>query len=334
MNLLNATNVWQADNLPDGLSINNGVISGVPTTRGTYNVPVTVSNALGSSTSNITIIVKRSDDCKILVNGVETEQITPAELVASIQDGTAQTKYNCTNTQITVPFTHPLNGTVSEVALNFCAFKTFTLQDASTKTGLILQFATPLWKGFAPFSTNGFNRWRYSQLREWLNSDTLIWFIPSYANDVLTAHEGSYTDNGVKGFLCCFPSTLREAILSVKVTTEAFFDDYNNDPAIDDPDYIDGRDADVTYDKVFLPSLSEMGLVNDSFEGTAWTFYSSLNANSPIFTDMNSDSCSLVTRSAYLEGTDKIYSVSSNLTPAISNVYSTDAATAPAFVLG
>lgn len=328
MNLLHSDNVWQAENLPDGLTLVDGVISGTPATRGTYTVPVTVSNALGSSTSNITINVKRSDDCKILVNGVETTATSPGELQAIIQDGTAQNTYNCANTQLIIPFSHPLTGAVSEIALNFCAFKTVTLQDGTTKTGLILQFATPLWRGFAPYGTNGFNRWRYSQLRKWLNSESLLWFVSSYATDTLTAHEGSYTDNGVKGFLYCLPSTLREAIQPIKVTTEALFDDNNTDPAVDDPDYIDGRDADITYDKVFLPSLSEMGLVNDTFEGTAWT------SCTKHFTDMDGASCLLLTRSAKVDGTDKVYCVDSTLASVISNVYNANSAVVPAFVIG
>ena len=335
MNLLNLHNVWQAQNLPDGLILKDGVISGTPTTRGSYNVPVSVTNELGTSTANITINVKYSDDCDIYVSGVKTESLRISELLASIQDGTAQSKYNCANTQMLIPFTHPKTGASIDIFLNFCGFKTFTLQNNSTKTVLILQFASPLWKGFAPFGTNSFNRWKYSQLRKWLNSDLLLWFASSYTNDVLTPHEGSYTDAGVKGFLSCLPSGLAELLLPVKVTTQAFFDDNNTDTAIDDPDYIDGLDADITYDKVFIPSLSEMGISagnnenypEDNFEGTAWTRYSS-------FTDMNGDTCVLTTRSAVINGTDKIITVNSSLQPSISDVYNANVGTAPAFVIG
>ena len=335
MNLLNLHNVWQASNLPDGLSLNDGVISGVPTTRGQYTVPVTVTNELGTSTTNITINVKHSEDIDIYVNGTKSETLLLSELQSSIQDGTAQSKYNCANTQMLIPFTHPKTGASIDVLLNFCGFKTFTLQDGTTKTGLILQFASPLWKGFAPFGTNGFNRWKYSQLRKWLNSNLLLWFSSSYTADVLTLHEGRYTDNGVKGFLACLPSALADMLLSVKVTTQAFFDDYNEDTAIDDPDYIDGLDADVTYDKVFIPSLSEMGISaggnesypEDDFEGTAWTRHSGFN-------DMNGDSCVLNTRSAAINGTDKIITVDNSLQPSISDVYNANAGTAPVFILG
>ena len=343
MNLINTNFVWQAQNLPDGLTLKDGVISGNPKVRGVFDVPVTISNSLGSSTKNIRIKARYRDDVIIMKDGQEFETITPSELIEAIQDGTAQSKYNCTTTQMLIPFTHPLSGDVIDnVPLNFCSFRTITLQDGTTKTGLILQFAHTLWKGFAPFGTNGFNRWKYSQIRKWLNSSGNEWFAPSYANDILTSHQGSYTDDGVKGFLSCLPYALREALLPVKVLTQAFFDDYNEDSAIDDPDYIDGFDADVTYDRVFIPSLSEMGISSngldyfpdDAFEGVAWEFYSSLANGEAICKDFNEVSCSLISRSAYLNGTDKVLYINSSLEPSTGNVYNSDSAAAPAFVIG
>ena len=336
MNLLNLHNVWQAQNLPDGLTLEDGEISGTPKTSGSYTVPITVTNELGTSTKNINIRVKGKDAVTIMQNGAVLETTTFTALKESIQDGTAQSKYNCTNTQMLIDLAHPLTGSfILDIPINFCDFRTVTLQDGTTKTGLILQFASPLWKGFAPFGTNSFNRWKYSQLRKWLNASGSDWFTSSYTADVLTLHAGSYTDAGVKGFLSCLPSGLAELLLPVKVTTQAFFDDYNTDTAIDDPDYIDGLDADITYDKVFIPSLSEMGISagnnenypEDDFEGTAWTRFSG-------FTDMNGDTCVLNTRSAVINGTDKIITVNSLLQPSISDVYNANAGTTPAFVIG
>ncbi|MBQ3457229.1 MAG: putative Ig domain-containing protein [Synergistaceae bacterium] len=336
MNLLNLHNVWQASNLPDGLTLEDGEISGTPTTSGSYTVPITVINELGTSTKNINIRVKGKDVVTIMQNGAVLETTTFTALQASIQDGTAQSKYNCTNTQMLIDLVHPKTGSfILDVPVNFCDFRTVTLQDGTTKTGLILQFANPLWKGFAPFGTNSFNRWKYSQLRKWLNASGSDWFTSSYTADVLTLHAGSYTDAGVKGFLACLPSALADMLLTIKVTTQAFFDDNNTDTAIDDPDYINGFDADVTYDKVFIPSLSEMGISagnnenypEDDFEGTAWTRHSG-------FTDMNGDPCVLNTRSAVINGTDKIITVDSTLQPIVSDVYNANTATAPTFVLG
>ena len=343
MNLLDSNNVWQADNLPDGLSFNDGVISGKPTARGTYTVPVTVSNELGTSTKNIVIKCKRRADITIMKNGAELEQITIPELVASIQDGTAQSKYNCTSTQMLISLAHPLTGAVIDnVALNFCSFRTVTLQDGSTKTGLILQFAQTLWKGFAPFGTNNFNRWKYSQLRKWLNASGSDWFTSSYTADILNPHAGSYTDSGILGFLSCIPASLAEVLLPVKVVTQAFFDDSNEDTAIDDPDYIDGIDADITYDKIFIPSISEMAINSDGnqyfpeagFGGAAWDYYSALSSGSEISKDLDNRTCSIITRSAYLNGTSQILYANNNLQISAGNVYNADSAPAPAFVIG
>lgn len=344
MNLLNHNNVWQAQNLPDGFSFDNGVISGTPTTRANYSVPVTVSNSLGSSSKNILIRAKYRDDVTILQNGsvLETETIRLPALIASIQDGTAQSKYNCTTTQMLIDIIHPITGAVIlDVPLNFCSFRTVTLEDSSAKTGLILQFARTLWKGLAPFSTNGFNRWKYSQLRKWLNASGSGWFTSSYTADILTPHEDSYTDAKAVGFLSCLPSALADALVPIKVITQAFFDDNNEDSAIDDPDYVDSHDADITYDKVFVPSLSEMAIStgnnenfpDSNFEGTAWEYYSALSSGAAIAQDLNSNSCSIITRSAVINGTTQTICVNSSLQPFVSVPYNSEASPAPAFVI-
>ena len=111
MRILNPSFNWQAQNLPDGLSIHNGVISGTPTTLDSFSVPVTVSNSLGTSSKNISIIVRNrpgSQKFSILQNGVEIEKVSIPELQAMVQNGTAQEKYNCNNTQIVLPITLPV----------------------------------------------------------------------------------------------------------------------------------------------------------------------------------------------------------------------------------
>jgi len=343
MNLLDTNLVWQVGDLPDGLSFKNGVFFGKPNARGVYDIPVTVSNGLGTCTKNIRIKCRYKADVTIMKDGAELETIKIPDLITSIQNGTAQSKYNCTTTQMLIPLLHPLTGAlIDNVALNFCSFRTVTLQNGTTKTGLILQFARTLWKGFAPFGTNSFNRWKYSQLRKWLNASGADWFSSSYTADILTPHEGSYTDSRVKGFMSCIPSSLAEAILPVKIVTQAFFDDGNEDSAIDDPEYIDELDADITYDKIFIPSISEMNINAGSnedfpvagFEGAVWEYYSALSSGVEIAKDLDGQSCSIVTRSAHLDGTSQILYAGSNLQASIGNVYNPDSAPAPAFVIG
>ena len=339
MKLIDTDNLWQAQNLPDGLFLKDGVILGNPKSRGTFDVPVTVSNSLGNSTKTIRIKCRYTDDVNIIQGGEELEIIRIPKLQASIQNGTAQSKYNCSNTQMLIPFTHPLTGEVFDIALNFCSFRNATLQDGTVKAGLILQFANPLWIGAVPFTTNNFNRWKYSQLRKWLNSRGDNWFTSSYNADVLSG-SALYAQNGVKGFLSCIPDALYRALQPVKIVTQAFFDDFNDDTAIDDPDYIDGYDADITFDKIFLPSMSEMNAIssgNDdnfptsSLEGTAWEFFS--QPRSDTFNDWEGNTCSLISRSAYLDGTTDIIYVNSSRQAVTGNTALSNSAPAPAFFL-
>ena len=346
MNFLNPTNVWQAQNLPDGLSFSNGVISGIPTTTGSFSVPVTVSNPLGSDSKNISILVKYrpgTQKFSILQDGTEVAKLTIPELQAMVQDGTAQSRFNCTNTQIVLPIVTPelkflsydeSNNTLyhvfrpsstEDVAMNFCSFRDVTLQDGSTRPGLVLQFSKTLWNQFAPFDTGDsadakpFNRWKYSTLRQWLNSEGLNWFTPAYDGDALVTlqelleHEYSddlnnnerrdrallqivkksahsnYADDNIQGFLDLLPDDLHSILQPIKVVTQAFFDENNTNTSIDDPEDIDGYDADITYDKVFIPSLKEMflgftnpywesvetmqAIAQEGVEGEPWEFF-------------------------------------------------------------
>lgn len=326
MNFFDYDSVWRAENLPDGLTLKNGIISGTPTTAGTYSVPITVANSLGSDTKNITIIVKGRNDCSILVDGVLSETLSPAQLQASVLDGTAQSRYNCSQSQMIIPVADPRTGTFFDCTLNFVGFRNVALQDGTAKSGLILQFAHPLWRGFAPFDSNGFNRWKYSNLRQWLNSSGSDWFSKAYDSDALTPRAGTYSDSRVVGFLDCLPPGIVELLQPVKIVTLAFFDDENNDASIDDPEDLDRYDGDITYDKVFIPSLSEMNVsVDDDFEGTAWTVR-------PSSLDLDNNECLMLTRSALTTGKNKVIALS-NFSTVEADTFGTLLAPAPAFVI-
>ena len=88
----------------------------------------------------------------------------------------------------------------------------------------------------------GWNRWKTSALRQYLNSDQPKgkWWTPQDDWDV--APDQLATKDG---FLRGLPENMLRAIKTVKVVT------YTN--AVQD-----GGEADVTYDKVFLPSLEQM----------------------------------------------------------------------------
>lgn len=88
----------------------------------------------------------------------------------------------------------------------------------------------------------GWNRWKTSGLRQYLNSDQPKgkWWTPQDDWDV--APDQLATKDG---FLRGLPENMLRAIKTVKVVT------YTNTVQ-------DGGEADVTYDKVFLPSLEQM----------------------------------------------------------------------------
>lgn len=88
----------------------------------------------------------------------------------------------------------------------------------------------------------GHNRWSTSAVRQYLNSDQLKgkWWTPQDDWDV--APDQLATKDG---FLRGLPEDMLRAIKTVKVVT------YTNTVQ-------DGGEADITYDKVFLPSLEQM----------------------------------------------------------------------------
>ena len=130
-------------------------------------------------------------------------------------------------------------------------------------------------------------------LRNWLNSSGPLWFSKTYSEQATPEYLQSVNEvnewSGVymtypesTGFLDFLPDDLLDILQPIKVQTQAFFDD-NNSFGTDEPDYIDGEDVDVTYDKIFIPSLEEMninvGLTNFpaiGIEGSAWQYYKNL----------------------------------------------------------
>ena len=324
---------WSANNLPAGLKLKNGVISGQPTAEtGIYTIPFSVVTPWGKDTKNITINVREKLKFAIYQNGAKLEDISLNELITSISNGTAQEKYNCTNTQLMIPFITPAlkyeyntassidirPSQIDTVALNFCSFRNVTLEDGTVKPALILQFDKRLWANFCCFDTGDStgdpdgesghyeidpdwvdgnsvtNRWRYSNLRQWLNSAGTNWFSPAYDTDIFLTYDQLITYTSLMrnpdsiGFLSCLPEDLLECIQPIKIQTQAFFNEDNFDESIEEPDIIDNVYVDITYDKIFIPSLEEMNVkpsdtdgyyngkkiyANDGIEGTAWEYY-------------------------------------------------------------
>jgi hypothetical protein len=108
---------------------------------------------------------------------------------------------------------------------------------------------------------DGNNHWSVSNIRQWLNSEAAAgeWFTAQHEYDEAptvdnTWNDGEYADE--PGFLAGFSTEIKQHFADIKNTT-----------AIPDAD---GGGWDITVDKVFLPSYTEMGYgLNDgTFEGS------------------------------------------------------------------
>lgn len=91
----------------------------------------------------------------------------------------------------------------------------------------------------------GWNRWKTSALRQYLNSDKKKgeWWTAQDEWDIAPDQLSKYD-----GFLCGMPKEMLDAMKTVKVST------YTNTVQ-------NGGEDDITYDKVFLPSLKEIHCV-------------------------------------------------------------------------
>lgn len=96
----------------------------------------------------------------------------------------------------------------------------------------------------------GWNRWKTSALRQYLNSEQAKgkWWTPQDEWDI--APDQLATKDG---FLCGMPADMLKVLKTVKVVT------YANTVQ-------DGGEADITYDRVFLPSLEQL-FINPQIAG-------------------------------------------------------------------
>ena len=87
--------VWEATNLPSGLTINasTGVISGTPTVQpGTYTATIKVTTNYGTDTKTITINIAIPESWKPIID--------PGQVVEATADE-AMTAYTVTGTNVT-----------------------------------------------------------------------------------------------------------------------------------------------------------------------------------------------------------------------------------------
>lgn len=111
----------------------------------------------------------------------------------------------------------------------------------------------------------GNNRWKYSAVRQYLNSDANAgeWFTPQTVFDRAPDYAATK-----KGWLAGTPEEFRQILTSVKVLTAI---PTANETA-GEPKY------DVTYDKIFLPSLNEHYISpQDDGEGAPFEYWKEIN---------------------------------------------------------
>lgn len=135
----------------------------------------------------------------------------------------------------------------------------------------------------------GYNRWSQSAIRQWLNSAAPCrvlgdeenypgWWSPQNEFDCIPSQAITYTNTyadpvatntGKPGFLSGYDADFINAMRPVKVATAK-------------NTLTDGGATEYTYDKVFLPSLTQMNIQPQAAEGTIWDYYKQLFAANPV----------------------------------------------------
>lgn len=121
------------------------------------------------------------------------------------------------------------------------------------------------------YRSYGEDRWARSFIRQCLNSSGTGWWTAQTEYDVCAS-------SSRKGFMTYMPQEMVESLHSIKKTTAL-------NASIS---AIEGKDVDVTYDKFWLASASEMNLdvsgrVNLYLEGSPWQYYKNLfNSDTPV----------------------------------------------------
>ena len=116
-------------------------------------------------------------------------------------------------------------------------------------------------------SAYGWNRWKYSAARQWLNSEQTKgkWWTKQDDWDIAPSQLATKD-----GFLCGMPADMLAALKTVKVITLA--NTVN-----------DGGVTDITYDRVFLASMSQMNVNMSKEEGAVHEYWQRrTNSKTPI----------------------------------------------------
>lgn len=211
-------------------------------------------------------------------DGQDIESVTMQEFVERVQSGDITYEFG---KQIVIPYVDAITNNTYELPFNFATRQNFTKENGSTFSGLglIAEYSVPTdityyynvqFDGPETSSSNadrkkwGNNRWKYSNLRQWLNKAGKNWYTAQHSSDsapnagVMSSHSG---------FLSCLPEDFVEACVIVKNTTKL--------------STTDGSGTDTTYDKFFTLSMSQANMkctntkygLNTETEGRYWDIW-------------------------------------------------------------
>ena len=235
--------------------------------------------------------------------------LTYDEIAMIVRAGRAQEKFKIGD-QIVTKYTDT-SGNQYDMPFDVVAFRNVELEDNSTVPGMIIQshYATVEDMQFdtkEPSSSDavvkyyGWNRWSYSNIRQWLNSDKEkgLWWSAAHSTDVAPNNLST-----VNGFMKGLPT---DFINMLKPTKHEIALSYRY-PSGSESTYV----YDITYDVFFLPSLKEEHFKFSSQptywdgsdkEGSTWEYWVSRKGETPqdfgsSYTDTNAIRYSLTDKS-------------------------------------
>ncbi len=218
----------------------------------------------------------------------DISELTYDEIATIVRAGRAEEKFKIGD-QIVTTYT-TTNGTQYEMPFDVVAFRKSELEDGSIVPSMIIQshYATVESIQFdAPESSSsdinvrecGWNRWMYSGIRQWLNSDANkgAWWKSTHSGDVAPTQHGTY--NGfMKGFSTDFLNILKKT--KHETALNYAYPSGSSRPCV----------YDVTYDTFFLPSMKEEHCCNaanpyywddSDREGSTWEYWIQRKGEAP-----------------------------------------------------
>lgn len=211
---------------------------------------------------------------------IDPSDLTYDQIARIVRSGKAE-EYFKIGDQIVTTYTDT-DGNQYEMPWDVVAFKNVTLENGSTVPGMVIQshYATVediQFDAAEPSSSDsnvqkyGWNRWMYSGIRQWLNSDKAKgeWWTSTHTEDVAPSKLSTY--NGfMKGFSSDFISMLKKT--KHETALNYIY------PSGSETTYV----YDTTYDTFFLPSMKEEHFKHSSVstswdssdkEGSTWKYW-------------------------------------------------------------